>query len=196
MVIAEPKVCLEATLESRLVMKNQELLAIAGGNKMRIKRLADEGAIIPLGSGFYAHPSVDPFLAYTLVAANYYPNAVISNITALLIHKLADERVDGIDVDIARNRSIRNRILTVHRVPESHLIGIATQDYMGHKIRIYDIERSLCDAYKVDPAGHIFFKALKRYVAAGNVQVERVRQYDEVLGTKVLNAMRQELADG
>lgn len=182
-------------LSTNLVMKNAELMPLVGSNT-QVKRLADDGEMVSLGSGYYAHPSVDLFLAYVLVAAKYYPDAVISNITALLIHKLSDERIDSIDVDIPRNRSIRNRILIAHRVAKSHLIGITTKDYMGHKIRIYDIERSLCDAYKIDPEGHIFYKALKRYVAAGKIQIELVRQYDEALKTKVWRALTQELADG
>lgn len=163
---------------------------------MQVRRLAKDGVIVALGSGFYAHPSVDPFLAYVLVVAKYYPDAVISNITSLLIHKLSDERVEGIDVDIPRNRSIRNQILRAHRVPDSRLIGMTTADYLGHAIKVYDVERSLCDAYKIDPGGHIFYKALKRYVAMGQVNIERVRRYDEVLKTKVTTALAQELADG
>lgn len=182
-------------LENRLVMKNADLAKIVGNN-VQVKRLADSGAIIALGSGFYAHPSVDPFLAYVLVVARYYPDAVISNITSLVIHALSDERVEGIDVDIGRNRSIRNRIFRAHRVPDAHLIGMTTIEYVGHAIKIYDVERSLCDAYKIDPGGHIFFKAVKRYVASSAVNIGRIRRYDEVLRTKVTRAVAQELADG
>lgn len=52
---------------------------------------------------FNAHPSLDLFTASLIATARYYPKAVISNITALVIHSLSDEGIDRIDVDIPRN---------------------------------------------------------------------------------------------
>ena len=41
-----------------------------------------------------------------IAASRFYPQAVISNITGLLVHNLSDEPVERIDVDIERSRSI------------------------------------------------------------------------------------------
>ena len=87
-------------------MKTSELLKFASNN-YQIGQLAEKGYITSLGAGFYSHPSIDPFDAYILVVAKYYPQAVISNITALVFHKLTDERVDFVDVDVSRAQSIR-----------------------------------------------------------------------------------------
>lgn len=175
-------------------MRNLELLQYAKTNT-QVGRLANDGIIVPLGSGFYSHPSIDLFDAYVLVASKYYPMAVISNITALSIHKLTDERIDLVDVDVGRSHSIRNKILSCHRVPNSHLIGISEMRFQDKSIRIYDLERSLCEAYKIEPEGHIFFKALKRYISRGHTNTEKVKLYDEALKTKVLRSLMQELAD-
>src|SRR5690606_16878698 len=109
------------------------------------------GQLIAVGSGIYAHPSIDPWTASVIAVANYYPKAVISNRTALVIHALSDERIDRVDVDIPRTTSIRNSILSVHRVSEDQIIGVCRHDFQGRKIRIYSRERALCDAYRIYP---------------------------------------------
>ena len=53
------------------------------GNRMEVSRKAREGVIQSLGSGYYASPDLDPFLATLKVVAKYYPNVVISRRTAL-----------------------------------------------------------------------------------------------------------------
>ena len=182
-------------IKSKQIMKTSELLKFASNN-YQIGLLAEKGEITSLGAGFYSHPSIDPFNAYILVVAKYYPQAIISNITALVIHKLSDERVDFVDVDVSRDQSIRNKIISCHRVPDSHLIGVLEMNFQGQLIRIYDLERTLCEAYKIEPEGHIFFKALKRYVSTGQVNPEKIKLYDATLKTKVLRSLMQELADG
>ncbi len=67
-------------------------------------------------------------------------------------------------------------------------------NYHGYSIQIYNAERSLCDAYRVD-RGAIFFKAIKRYLKMSKRHFENIAKYDKVLGTKVLRSIQQELAN-
>lgn len=185
---------LEKVLGKKGVMTTQELLALLG-NKMQIKRKSDEGVLLPLGSGLYASPTLDPFTASVIAAGRYYSQAVISGLTALVIHQLSDESLDRVDVDVPRGTSIRNQLLDVHRVTAKNLIGIENVDFHNQKIRIYDVERSLCEAYRIDPAGAIFYKALKRYVKKYPSKPEQLAKYDQVLKTQVLKHFQQELTD-
>src|SRR4051794_38504646 len=83
------------------IMTHAELTA-RGATGVKLRRLAEAGQVIPVGSGIYAAPSLDPFVAAVLATAKYYPNAVISGLTALQIHGLAQEYLERIDVDIPR----------------------------------------------------------------------------------------------
>ncbi len=177
------------------VMRASELQKLSV-SRTQLRRLVDGGQLILLGAGFYAHPSLDPFIASIIAVARFYPHAVVSGISALVIHDLTDERIDKIDVDIERGTSIRNKLLRTRRVKESRLFGIATITMHGHKVRVYDRERSLCDAYMLDPDGALFIKALKRYVHQGKIRPEKLVRYDGTLGTHVLRAVKQEIADG
>jgi hypothetical protein len=127
--------------------------------------------------------------------AKYYPQAVISGLTALQIHGFGQEFIEKVDVDVPRETSIRNKMLQVHRVPLARLAGVTELQYQGVSIRIYDRERTLCEAYRLDPAGALFFKALRRYVAKGKIDTAKIQQYDQAAKTQVLSHLRQELAD-
>ncbi|MCX6132102.1 MAG: hypothetical protein NTX25_23980 [Proteobacteria bacterium] len=165
-------------------------------SRLALSRLAASGEIISLGAGYYADCSLDPFTASIFAVTRAYPEAVLSKATALVIHGLSDSRIDRIDVDILRESSIRNKLVCAHRTADGYLIGIEEIDYQGEKIRIYDPERSLSEAYRMDPEGELFIKAVKRYSATRPVKFEKISSYDQSLSTQVLRAVRQEMTDG
>jgi predicted transcriptional regulator of viral defense system len=164
------------------------------GNRMAILRAVNAGELLSLGAGYYSTPNLDPAVAQVIAVAKFYPEAVVSGLSALGIHNLSDERLQKVTVDLPRNRLTRNRLLQARRVTKNSLIGAITMKYFGHPIRIYDVERSLCDAYRFD-RGAAFFKALKRYLKKYPHNFEKIAKYDKVLGTRVLRAIQQELAD-
>jgi hypothetical protein len=186
---------LARAIKKNKLMTSAELLSFAG-SYTQIKRKAEAGAITALGSGIYADPSLDPFVAAVLAVAKYYPAAVISGFTALVIHELSDEFIGQIDIDIPRGTNLRNQMVKVHRVPAHRLMGIMKLKFHGQSIKVYDLERTLCESYRIDPAGPLFFKAFKRYLAKHSVNTERIQKYDRVLKTRILMHLQQELADG
>jgi predicted transcriptional regulator of viral defense system len=181
-------------VKSKGVVRAAELMPYVSA-RAQLRRYADAGTLIALVSGIYAHPGLDPFIASVLAVARFYPSAVISNVTALVIHELADERVDHIDVDIARSQSIRNKLIRAHRVAKENIIGVTRHVFHQHQIKIYSPERSLCDAYRIDPEGPLFLKAIKRYVKGKKIDPDRVAEFDRILRTNVLRSLTQELAN-
>lgn len=182
------------------VLKKNKVMRVSDLSKFLthrslLRRMTDSGEIFYLGSGFYTHGSIDPQVA-AIVAAKYYRKAVVSGITAMVIHGLTDEVIDRVDIDIPRTSSIRNKLFRVHRVPEKRLVGMVNQDYFGHSVRTYDRERTLSDAYLKDPSGPLFYKALKRYLKDKNRNIDAIVRYDKILKTNVLSHVRQELAEG
>lgn len=181
-------------LKLRRLMTHAELSKL-GLSGVKLRRMAQAGEIISIGNGIYASTAIDPFVAAVHATAKYYQRAVISDLTALQIHGLSNEFIKKIDVDVPRETSIRNKMLQVHRVPQNRLIGVMKLLYEGASIQVYDRERTLCEAYRLDPAGPIFYKALKRYVAEGKIDVAKIKKYDKAAKTHVLAHLRQELAD-
>ena len=161
----------------------------------QLRRYVEAGKLTALSPGYYAHPSLDPLTASLVVVARYYPRAVISNIAALVVHGLSDERLDQIDIDIPRTTSIRNKLLRVHRVNKKLITGAIRHDYKGHKILVYSRERALCDAYRIDSEGGLFLKAFKRYLKTGTPDPNSIAKFDRLMRTNVLRSLTQEMAD-
>jgi hypothetical protein len=165
------------------------------GSRVAIKRAVEAGQVLALGSGLYASPTLDPMKASMIAVAKYYPQAVISGRTALFLHGLSDHAIERIEVDIPADTSLANRLLDVRRVAKSRLTGVSKMKIEGSSIKLYDLERSLCEAYLLDPAGPDFFKALKRYLKKVEPDLVKIGKYDKALGTKVMIHLMQELAD-
>lgn len=182
-------------LSRKQVLSAEELSKFISG-RVILRRMVDGGEIISLGAGLYSTIQIDPFTAAVIAVARYYSNVTISNFTAMFIHGLSDEPVQKIDVDIDRTTSLKNSLMQVHRVVKTKIIGIKVFEFNGEKIRIYDLERTLAEAFMLDPGGPIFFKALKRYLKLkmGKPNSEQILKYDKVLSTKVLHHIMQELA--
>ena len=176
------------------IYSSRELVKLLG-HRMAIQRLVEADKLLPLGSGYYSTPKVDPSVAQIHVVVRFYPKAVISGVSALIVHGLSDEKLDKVTVDIPKTTKLSNKLLDVRRVAKSRFVGTIRMDYFGQQIRIYDLERSLCDAYRID-RGALFFKALKRYLRQDSPNPDKIAKYDKILGTKVLQALQQELASG
>ncbi len=182
-------------LPKAFVLKSKDLEQILG-SRVAIKRKVEAGELQALGSGIYSSPSLDPLIAAALAVAKYFPKAVLSGRTALFLHKLSDHSVERLDVDIAKTTSLHNKMLEVHRVVPSRLTGISKMTLECLPVRIYDLERTLCEAYRLDPAGPEFFTALKRYLKQKDPDTLKIKKYDKALGTNVLVHVMQEQADG
>jgi len=166
-------------LKRQKVMKLPELVKLFG-NRMEVTRKAKEGLIQSLGNGFYASNEMDPFTANLYLTTKYYPQGVISGKTALYLYGYSQNFIQKIDIDIKRGSSIRNKLFQVHRVPDKRLIGITHINYEGIKILVYDKERTLAEAYLLDPEGELFYRALKRYIKTEKINIEKFLYYDQV----------------
>ena len=178
--------------QSRGIYSSKELVKLLG-HRTAIQRLVEADKLLSLGGGFYSTPKLDPSVAQIQIIARYYPQAVISGISALIIHELSDEKLEKVTVDIPQEMKLSNRLLHARRIAKSRFFGIIQKDYFGEQIRIYDIERALCDAYRID-RGALFFKALKRYLRDCKPDAAKIANYDKVLGTRVLTSLQQEFS--
>ncbi len=176
------------------IFKSKELEAKCG-SRAKVAQFVEKANFHRLMRGVYASPDLDPYAAQIIAASKFYPKAVISGVSALIVHGLTDEHPDLIEVDLPRESSIRNAMLRVHRVNKLKMMNIEKRIYYGEQIKVYNIERTLCDAYLKEGEGAIFFKALKRYVRLGRKETSLIRDLDTKLGSEVLRCIRQELAN-
>ena len=164
-----------------------------------LTQLVDEGKLLRTSRGLYMFPDCfeDEYYKFQLTNSN----AIFSLETALYLHNFSDRVPIVYNITVPSNYGgnllKEKNVNLLYIKNEFHEIGITEiLSPMGQTIKVYDIERTICDIIKhknkVDP--EIFSKALKEYshykkknmnnliIYARKLNVEdEVRSYMEVM---------------
>ena len=156
----------------------------------RVLRAVVRGELIKIKQGVYATPQS---LVNTMVdVEKIVPNGVICLYNAWAYHKLSTTIPPSVCIAIETKRKVRlpdDTSVQLYYWKKEYLhFGIEEQEYSGYKVRITDLERSVCDAIKyrnkigLDLCGEVVRSYLKRtdrslsklYVYAKRLRVANV----------------------
>ena len=156
----------------------------------RVLRAVGRGELIKVRQGVYATPQS---LVNTMVdVEKIVPNGVICLYNAWAYHKLSTTIPPSVCIAIETKRKVRlpdDTSVQLYYWKKEYLdFGIEEQEYSGYKVRITDLERSVCDAIKyrnkigMDLCGEVMRSYLKRsdkslsrlYVYAKRLRVANV----------------------
>ena len=171
----------------------------SGIPRRKLAEAVEEGALIRIDRGLYALPEVweDPYL----IAQHRFSRGIFSDDTALFLHGMTDRAPFVLTMTFPRsyNASAARDAGIVCRAcsDEVYDLGVVTmRTEYGNSVRLYDLERSLCDVVRgqktidsqvVAPAMKAYARSKRRDAAkliwyAGKLGVEKkVRGYLEVL---------------
>lgn len=150
--------------------------------RVYISKLISIGKIERVSRGVYvAVGEIEDEMYYMQVK---YPKLVYSHETALFIHELTDRTPFEYAVTVPsvykvpQNVSENNKVYYIKK--ELHELGIITaKTSFGNKIKVYDVERTICDILRsrerIDI--QIINEALKRYVKLKNADFSRLSEY-------------------
>ena len=124
-----------------------------------------------------------------------YKVAIFSYLSALYLHQLMDSIPNKLEVTLYRGYNphrMDENIIKHYVTKEVHELGIVDCKTMyGNTVRVYDLERTICDLIKNRKAidSEIFSKVLNRYVSSSNRDLSKLYKYaqkmkilDKVLG--------------
>lgn len=156
----------------------------------RVLRAVGRGELIKVRQGVYATPQS---LVNTMVdVEKIVPNGVICLYNAWAYHKLSTTIPPSVCIAIETKRKVSlpeyTSVQLYYWKKEYLHFGIEEQEYSGYKVRITDLERSVCDAIKyrnkigLDLCGEVVRSYLKRtdrslsklYVYAKRLRVANV----------------------
>ncbi|MBQ7812804.1 MAG: type IV toxin-antitoxin system AbiEi family antitoxin domain-containing protein [Bacteroidales bacterium] len=156
----------------------------------RVLRAVGRGELIKVRQGVYATPQS---LVNTMVdVEKIVPNGVICLYNAWAYHKLSTTIPPSVCIAIETKRKVRlpdDTSVQLYYWKNEYLhFGIEEREYSGYKVRITDLERSVCDAIKyrnkigLDLCGEVVRSYLKRtdrslsklYVYAKRLRVANV----------------------
>lgn len=160
----------------------------AGLHRSLLQELVSSGELVRFSRGIYLRADAweDDFYLLQLK----YERGIYSHDTALYLLGYSDRTPVKYTMTFPKgynSKSLKNENIIVKRVvPENYLIGVSEiNSPSGNKIRIYDLERTLCDILRGSGSDiQIVGEAMKRYAASSKKNIHKLMQYADQLRVK------------
>ena len=160
----------------------------AGLHRSVLQSLVDSGELYRYGRGLYVKSSAWEDDFYLL--QRKYGRGIYSHDTALYLLGYSDRTPAKYTMTFPKGynaRSLNQENLIVRRVvPKNYEFGsIEIKSPSGNPIRVYDLERTLCDVLRGSGSDiQIVGEAMKRYAASKNKNIHKLMQYADQLRVK------------
>lgn len=148
--------------------------------------LLKEEKIIRISRGYYSLKN--GFADNFYIVLSKSKKSVFSDATALYFHNLSDRNPSVYDITIPYgygNSYKDEKNVNLHYVKKElfDLGLIEMESPFGMKVRVYDIERTICDIIKNKNKMdlEIFTKALKNYIKLKNKDLNKLMRYAQLL---------------
>ena len=157
-------------------------------HRMYLSIMEDKGLIERVATGVYVDSKliIDPYYVYSLIM----PKIIFSHMTALYFHGLSIKAPNDVfDMTVLSNynnaRLKSHNVFYVNKdIFELGLTEIETP--MGNKVKVYDIERCICDIIRSNKrmdSEHIKY-SVKEYLKRKDKDLLKLSFYAEKLGIK------------
>lgn len=156
-----------------------------------LQRLIDQEVVEKVRYGYYQWINPEDFSEVGTVT-RLFPDAIFCMETALRYYGYSDRTPAewhlAVSKDSGKSRfKIDYPFVKPHYMEPSWLeVGLTSGTMDGHKIRIYDKDRVICDClrYRNKMDKEIFNKAVQRYIADPEKNISHLLEYAEVLRVK------------
>ena len=153
-----------------------------GINKTFLTNMVKNGTLVRISRGYYGLPNYIEDEYYKIASKS--KNARFSMATALYLHNLSDRTPLVYNVTLPFGYSgvlqkEKNVILNFVKRELLDLGVIEMESPFGMKIKVYDVERTICDIIKNKNKmnAEIFSKALKEYAKSKNKNLNKLAMY-------------------
>ena len=153
---------------------------------IELTRLVEQNKLERITRGYYAitNSFCDDYYKYQLKSKN----CIFSHSTALYFYDLSDRTPLYFDMTVPVGYSgglSKNKNIVLHYVKKDFLeLGLTTiESPFGMKLRVYDLERTICDIvkYRKHMEKEIFTTALKRYSKLKEKDLLKLMKYAKKL---------------
>lgn len=150
-----------------------------GVNKMTLSRLVKEESLYRTATRIYTTKLdwlTDPLRKYA-PACTLYPDAVVCGVSALTYYDLTDEEERKIWLAFPQSHRVVNQeYRLIYPQGPSYSLGIVRHKVGNREVRIYDLEKTVVDAFKFLPID-VAHKALKGYMKLKKKDYNKLAQY-------------------
>lgn len=157
-----------------------------GINKIFLTNMVRSGKLIRISRGYYGLPDYIEDEYYKISSKS--KNARFSLATALYLHNLSDRTPLVYNITLPYDYSgilqkEKNVVITSVKREILDLGMIEMTSPFGMKIKVYDVERTICDIIKNKNKmdAEIFSKALKEYAKSKNKNLNKLMKYAKAM---------------
>jgi len=168
----------------------------AGLHRSILSELVEKGELVQVGRGVYLKPAAWEDEMYLLQYR--FGKGIFSHETALYLHSMTDRTPIRFTMTFPwgyNAASLKEANIIAKRVVKDYYgLGVMEMDSSaGNPIRVYDIERTLCDIVRGNSTCDIQIvnAAMKQYVASKGKDIQKLMGYADKLRVKpkILNYM-------
>jgi len=165
-----------------------EQVTTAGLHRSVLRELVENGELYRFGRGLYVLSSVWEDDFYLL--QRRYGRGIYSHDTALYLLGYSDRTPAKYTMTFLKgynSPSLKRENINIKRVvPENYSFGIISlKSPCGNPIRVYDLERTLCDILRGSGSDiQIVGAAMKKYAASKEKDIHKLMQYADQLHVK------------
>ncbi|MCI8547764.1 MAG: hypothetical protein HFJ38_02615 [Bacilli bacterium] len=153
-----------------------------GINKTFLTNMVKNGTLVRISRGYYGLPNYIEDEYYKIASKSR--NARFSMATALYLHNLSDRTplVYNITLPFGYSGVLQKEKNVILNFVKRELLDLGVIEItspFGMKIKVYDIERTICDIIKNKNKmdAEIFSKALKDYAKSKNKNLSKLTKY-------------------
>ena len=157
-----------------------------GINKIFLTNMVRNGKLVRISKGYYGLPDYIEDEYYKISSKS--KNARFSLATALYLHNLSDRTplVYNITLPFGYNGALQKEKKVIlnfvnRKILDLGMIEMTSPFWM--KIKVYDVERTICDIIKSKNKmdAEIFSKALKEYAKSKNKNLSKLTKYAKAM---------------
>lgn len=179
------KELLEASLDGTITAKQ---VTTAGLHRSILQKYVENGKLYRFGRGLYVRTDVWEDDFYLL--QRKYERGIYSHDTALYLLGYSDRTPAQYTMTFPKgyhSLSMEQENIKIKRVvPENYSFGVAElQSPCGNPVRVYDLERSLCDILRGNDGDiQIVGAAMKKYASSKEKDIHKLMRYAAQLRVK------------
>ena len=172
---------LDGTISSKLITEN-------GIHRGYLTAMVKRGELVKVGTGLYMR--ADAWEDELYILQKRFEKGIFSHETALYLHGFTDRTPSIFTMTFPhgyKNNTLEKELIFVKRViKERYDVGVVSvQTPCKNFVRVYDIERTLCDIVKGEGSDiQIINEAMKRYAHMREKDVYKLMKYAELMHVK------------
>jgi predicted transcriptional regulator of viral defense system len=181
----------KSLFKNEIPLINTAILKQNGIHSRNIAELIDKGFISRIKQGYYMWNQRADDTSEIALATRLIPNGVLCLYTAIEYHGLST--INPAEIFFALPRGTvapllpLNLKVNVRQMIDKHFkLGKSEEELDGLSIKIYDIEKTVCDCFKYDREieKSIALEVLKNYMTRKNCNVQKLLEYAQIMGKK------------